>query len=104
MWLIYCGCFLPVALLNDATIDTVPRRTKTDLHRSRTHNEQTIMRSCGIMLGHAAFYNAEAVSNVLVCPVVIVCHLQMAELITLTGDDREDHVRFSCQKARAHHV
>lgn len=54
--------------LGDSTIGTTARpRCKTDLSRSRTHNEQTIVRPCGVMLGHAAFYNAEAVSNVLVC-------------------------------------
>ena len=62
---IYCAHFLPVASPDDRTIGTVPCRTKNDLHRSWTHNEQTIMQSCEIMLSHAAFYNAEAVSNVL---------------------------------------
>jgi hypothetical protein len=50
----------------DSTIGTARPRCKTDLSRSRTHNEQTLIRSCGVMIGHAAFYNAEAVSNVLV--------------------------------------
>jgi hypothetical protein len=50
----------------DSTIGTAQARCKTDLSRSRTHNEQTLVRPCGVMIGHAAFYNAEAVSNVLV--------------------------------------
>ena len=51
---------------SDSTIGTARPRCKTDLSRSRTHNEQTLVRACGTMLGHAPFYNAEAVSNVLV--------------------------------------
>ena len=105
MQVIYCAHFLPVAPPDDTTIDTVPRRTKTDLHRSWTHNEQTLMRSCGIMLGHTPFYNAEAVSNVLVCPVVIYFVVfGDNKLIILTGDDREDHVHTPGKKARAYHV
>jgi hypothetical protein len=34
--------------------------------RSRTHNLQTIVRPCGVIIAQAPFYNAEAVSNVLV--------------------------------------
>ena len=30
------------------------------------------MRSCGTILGHAPFYNAEAVSNVLACAIMLV--------------------------------
>jgi hypothetical protein len=33
---------------------------------SRTHNEQTLVWACGVLIGHGAFYNAEAISNVLV--------------------------------------
>ncbi|KAJ7069021.1 hypothetical protein B0H15DRAFT_925883 [Mycena belliarum] len=33
--------------------------------RSRTHNEQTSVRPCGVIVSRATFYNAEAVSNVL---------------------------------------
>jgi hypothetical protein len=45
------------------------------------------------MLGHVAFYNAEVVSNVLVCPVVIYFVVfGDNKLIILTGNDREDHV------------
>jgi hypothetical protein len=62
--------------LPDATVGTIPR-TKTDLHRSRTHNEQTLMRSCGIMLGHIPFYNAEAVSNVLAS---VFCHVHCDQI------------------------
>jgi hypothetical protein len=57
------------------------------------HNEQILMRSCGILLGHAAFYNAEAVSNVLICPVLILFVVYANnKLITFKGDDREDHL------------
>ena len=62
--------FLPISVdgtLDDSTVGTVKRTCKTDLARSRTHNEQTLMFPCGVMIAHASFYNAEAVSNVLVC-------------------------------------
>ena len=63
------------------------------------------MRSCGTMLGHVSFYNAEAVSNVLVCPVVIyLVVFGDNKLIILTGDDREDHVHSPGKKAGAYHV
>ena len=50
----------------DSTIGTTRPRCKTDLSRSHMHNEQTLVQPCGVMIGHTAFYNAEAVSNVLV--------------------------------------
>ena len=57
------------------------------------------------MLGHVAFYNAEVVSNVLVCPVVIYFVVfGDNKLIILTGDDREDHVHSPGKKAGAYHV
>jgi len=34
--------------------------------RRRTHNEQTLVRPCGVICARATFYGAEAVSNVLV--------------------------------------
>ena len=35
--------------------------------RRRTHNEQTLVRPCGVIFARATFFGAEAVSNVLVC-------------------------------------
>ncbi len=35
-------------------------------HRRRTHNEQILVRPCGMMCGRVTMYGAEAVSNVLV--------------------------------------
>ena len=35
--------------------------------RQRTHNEQTLVRPCGVIFAQATFFGAEAVSNVLVC-------------------------------------
>lgn len=68
--IIYCRQSIDICQLTevptDSTIGTARPRLKTDMSRSRTHNEQTLVRACGVMLGHAAFYNAEAVSNVLV--------------------------------------
>jgi hypothetical protein len=36
------------------------------LGRQRTHNEQTLIRPCGVIHARATMYGAEAVSNVLV--------------------------------------
>ncbi|KAJ6602853.1 hypothetical protein DFH09DRAFT_1470889 [Mycena vulgaris] len=45
--------------------ETGNRKYKALFGRSRTHNLQTICRPCGILVAQAPFYNAEAVSNVL---------------------------------------
>ena len=42
------------------------RRLKAQFGRRRTHNEQTLVRPCGVILARATFFGAEAVSNVLV--------------------------------------
>jgi len=42
------------------------RRLKAQFGRRRTHNEQTLVRPCGIIFARATFYGAEAVSNFLV--------------------------------------
>ncbi|KJA15025.1 hypothetical protein HYPSUDRAFT_72271 [Hypholoma sublateritium FD-334 SS-4] len=42
------------------------RTYKAHFGRSRTHNEQTLVRPCGVIFAHATMYNAEAVSNFLV--------------------------------------
>ena len=42
------------------------RKVKAQFGRCRTHNEQTLVRPCGIIFARATFFGAEAVSNVLV--------------------------------------
>jgi len=42
------------------------RTLRAQFGRRRTHNEQTMVRPCGIICARATFYGAEAVSNVLV--------------------------------------
>jgi hypothetical protein len=42
------------------------RKIKAQFSRQRTHNEQTLVRPCGIIFARATMYNAEAVSNFLV--------------------------------------
>jgi len=37
----------------------------------RTHNEQTLVRPCGIIFAHATMFGVEAVSNFLVCPLFL---------------------------------
>ncbi|KAF8193272.1 hypothetical protein K438DRAFT_1589761, partial [Mycena galopus ATCC 62051] len=45
--------------------DTGNRKFKALFGGSRTHNEQILVRPCGVIVSRATFYNAEAVSNVL---------------------------------------
>ena len=56
---------------------------KASLTRRWTHNEQLIVRCCGVIIARATFYEAESVSNALVCfhhvPIV------MSPLITGAG-------------------
>lgn len=42
------------------------RKIRAQFGRRRTHNEQTLVRPCGVICARATFYGAEAVSNVLV--------------------------------------
>jgi hypothetical protein len=42
------------------------RKIKAQFGRRRTHNEQTLVRPCGIIFARATFFGAEAVSNFLV--------------------------------------
>jgi hypothetical protein len=46
--------------------DTGNHKFKALFGGSRTHNEQILVRPCGVIVSRATFYNAEAVSNVLV--------------------------------------
>jgi hypothetical protein len=50
------------------------RKVKAQFGRRRTHNEQTLVRPCGLIFARATFFGAEAVSNVLVTPFGIVSH------------------------------
>jgi hypothetical protein len=47
--------------------DSGNQKIKAQFGRRRTHNEQIIVRPCGIICSRATFFGAEAVSNVLVC-------------------------------------
>ncbi|KIJ13544.1 hypothetical protein PAXINDRAFT_163619 [Paxillus involutus ATCC 200175] len=57
------------------------RKLKAQFGRRRTHNEQTLVRPCGVILARATFFGAEAVSNVLefVKKVFSVPHAQKPE-------------------------
>jgi hypothetical protein len=46
--------------------DTGNKKIKAQFGRRRTHNEQTLVRPCGIIFARATMYGAEAVSNFLV--------------------------------------
>jgi hypothetical protein len=65
--------------VDDTNADAVPcepksatgnRRVKAQFGRRRTHNEQLLVRPCGVIFARATFFGAEAVSNVLVSTVV----------------------------------
>lgn len=50
----------------EASKENDKRKCKARWGRSRTHNEQLLVRPCGVIVQRATFYTAEAVSNVLV--------------------------------------
>jgi len=52
------------------------RAIKAQFGRRRTHNEQTLVRPCGIIYARATMYGTEAVSNFLVCPHAVHCTIQ----------------------------
>jgi len=52
--------------------DTGNRKIKAQFGRRRTHNEQIIVKTCGIICSRATFFGAEAVSNVLVSTFVLI--------------------------------
>jgi hypothetical protein len=54
------------ALCEAVKSDTGNRKYKALFGGVRTHNEQILVRPCGVICSRATFYNAEAVSNVLV--------------------------------------
>jgi hypothetical protein len=51
------------------------RKLKTQLSRRRTHNEETLVRPCGIIFARATMFGAEAVSNFLVRVLAILFSL-----------------------------
>jgi hypothetical protein len=51
----------------DGKSDLGNRKLRAKFGRSRTHNEQIVVRPCGIIVACATMVGAEAVSNVLVC-------------------------------------
>ncbi|KAJ6464032.1 hypothetical protein C8R45DRAFT_840554 [Mycena sanguinolenta] len=53
------------ALCEASKAETGNRKHKALFGRCRTHNEQTAVRPCAVIVARASFYNAEAVSNVL---------------------------------------
>lgn len=46
--------------------DNGNKKVRAQFSRKRVHNDQTILFTCGVFFARASFYNAEAVSNVLV--------------------------------------
>lgn len=48
----------------DGKADDGNHKLRAQFGRRRTHNEQLIMRPCGVILSRATFYGAEAISSV----------------------------------------
>lgn len=61
---------LPTTIQSQAPCPTHPeqgnRKVKAQFGRRRTHNEQIVVRPCGVICSRATLFGAEAVSNVLV--------------------------------------
>ncbi len=45
---------------------TAFEKVKSTLARRWTHNEQLVVKCCGVIISRATFYNSEGMSNVLV--------------------------------------
>jgi hypothetical protein len=56
------------------------RKIKAQFGRRRTHNEQLIVRPCGIICSRATFFGAEAVSNVLVSLLPLTADLRLNDM------------------------
>lgn len=77
--------------------DTGNRKFKAQFGRRRTHNEQTLVRPCGVIFARATFFGAEAVSNVLVSLHFIivyyfhvsVIHLGLCEMCLLSSRSKQ---------------
>ena len=50
----------------DETQPQVTQRLRAQFGRKRTHNEQVLVAPCGVILGRATFFNAEAISTCVV--------------------------------------
>ena len=50
------------------------KKFKAQFARRRTHNEQTLVRPCGVIVARATFFGAEAISNVLVSDIFVLIH------------------------------
>jgi hypothetical protein len=74
------------------------RKFKARFGRLRTHNEQTLVRPCGVIVARATFFGAEAVSNVLVRALKAhPCYVLMEG----TAFCQENLLSSGCSKTRA---
>jgi hypothetical protein len=71
---------------------------KAQFGRRRTHNEQTLVRPCGIIFARATMFGTEAVSNCLVC-VILVYHSVSIPDIALVENGRECLFSSRCKEA-----
>ncbi len=109
--IIVCGINHPgtVGAENDAIIPepcpskpaTGNRVLKAQFGRRRTHNEQTLVRPCGIIYARATMFGTEAVSNFLVGLLIDIRFCNIV-LIVLLENGRECIFCPWCQEARAY--
>ncbi|EDR05355.1 uncharacterized protein LACBIDRAFT_329773 [Laccaria bicolor S238N-H82] len=59
------------------------RKLKTQLSRRRTHNEETLVRPCGIIFARATMFGAEAVSNFLI---------MLKNTFSIPGASKPEHI------------
>ncbi|PPQ88323.1 hypothetical protein CVT25_012448 [Psilocybe cyanescens] len=59
---------------------------KAHFGHQRTHNEQTLVRPCGIIFAHAMMYNAEAVSNFLI---------MLKNAFSVPGAQKPEHIMYN---------
>ncbi|EDQ99871.1 uncharacterized protein LACBIDRAFT_334609 [Laccaria bicolor S238N-H82] len=62
------------------------RKLKTQLSRRRTHNEETLVRPCGIIFAHTTMFGAEAVSNFLI---------MLKNTFSIPGASKPEHIFYN---------
>jgi hypothetical protein len=61
------------------------RVLKAQMGRMQTHNEQTLVRPCGVIFARATMYRAEAVSNFLV---------MVKNVFSIPGAQKPEHILY----------
>jgi hypothetical protein len=80
------------------------RKIKAQFGRRRTHNEQVIVRPCGIICSRATFFGAEAVSNVLVSLSSNSIAREVINFNYVAAHGEEDIFSARCSETRTSHL